>query len=110
MTYRLSELPLLLGCTFDEARAWVRALETREVVDRDARGARLVTPEQLERIAFARVIASNRAVSRVEAFRLVARLDAAFDALRWLEVSREVLGVAGLEARIAALESKAEEP
>lgn len=106
MTYRLSELPLLLGCTFDEARAWVRALETFEAVNRDARGARLVMPVQLERIAAARVIASNRQVSRAEAFRFVARLDAALECLRWLEVGREVLGVAALELRVAALESK----
>lgn len=104
MTYRLSELPLLLGCTFEEARAWVRALETGETVERDARRARLVTPAQLERIAAARMIASNRKVSRVAALHFVARLDAAFEALRWLEVSRGMLGVTALEARIAALE------
>lgn len=104
--YRISDLPLLLGCTFDEGRAWVRALETCETVGRDTRDARLVTPAQVERIAAARVIASSRTLSRVEAIGFVVRLDAALDALQWLETGREVLGLDTLEARVAALERR----
>jgi hypothetical protein len=104
MTYKLSELPLLLGCTFAEARAWVRTLEIFESIKRDFRGARLVSPNQLERIAAARVIASNRGVSRVKAIKFVARLDQALETLHKLDVIREALGVTALETRIIALE------
>jgi hypothetical protein len=104
MTYRLSELSLLLGCSFNDARAWVRALEASECVARDARNARLVTPAQLERIAAARVIASTREISRIEAIKFVGQLDRALETLQWLDASREVLGIAALETRVIALE------
>jgi hypothetical protein len=104
MTYTLSELPLLLGCTFAEARAWVRTLEIFESIERDFRGARLVSPDQLERIAAARVIASNRGISKVEAIKFVAHLDQALDTLQQLNVIRKALGVTALEARVTVLE------
>jgi hypothetical protein len=106
MTYKLSELPLLLGCTFAEARAWVRTLETFESIERDFRGARLVSPDQLERIVAARVIASNRRISRVKAIKLIAHLDQALETLHQLHVVREALGVTALEARVTVLEKK----
>jgi hypothetical protein len=104
MTYRLSELSLLLGCCFNDARAWVRALEASEPVARDARDARLVTAAQLERIAAARVIASTREISRMEAIKFVGQLDRAFETLQWLDASREIMGIAVLETRVIALE------
>jgi hypothetical protein len=104
MTYRLSELSVLLGCSFNDARAWVRALETFEPAARDARCARLVTLAQLERIAAARLIASTRDLSRVEAIKFVGQLDRALETLQWLDASREVLGITVLEARVIALE------
>jgi hypothetical protein len=106
MTYKLSELSLLLGCTFAEARAWVRTLELFEAVERDFRDARLVSPDQLERIVAARVIASNRGISRVEATKFVAHLEQAFEALHQLDVIREALGVTALEVRFTVLEKK----
>lgn len=104
MTYRLSELSLLLGCSFNEARAWVRALEVSDPVARDARDARLVSPAQLERIAAARIISSTREISRVKAIRFVAQLDQALETLHWLDATREILGIHALEIRIIALE------
>ena len=104
MTYRLSELSLLLGCRFNDARAWVRALEASEPVARDAQWARLVTPAQLERIAAARVIASTRQISRIEAIKFVGQLDRALETLHWLDATREVLSIHALETRIIALE------
>ena len=106
MTYRLSELSLLLGCGFNDARAWVRALETSEPVARDARCARLVTLAQLERIAAARLIASTRDLSRIEAIRFVGQLDRALETVQWLDAGREIMGVAALETRVIALEKK----
>jgi hypothetical protein len=106
MTYRLSELSLLLGCRFNDARAWVRALETSEPVARDVRCARLVTLAQLERIAAARLIASTRDLSRIEAIKFVGQLDRALETLQWLHATREVLGVAALDTRVIALEKK----
>ena len=106
MSYRISELTLLLGCTFNEARAWVRALEAVGAVDRDARGARLVTPTQLEHIAAARVIMSTRKISRAAAIRMVTQLDHALEALDRLDRQRDALGIAALEARVAALEQQ----
>ena len=108
VNHRLIELSLLLICPFDEARAWVRALEHLEPVTRDARGARTITTAQLERIAVARLVTANRGVSRVQALRFVARLGAAHDALAWLDSSRAVLGSTALEARVALLEAKSE--
>ena len=104
MTYRLSELSLLLGCSFNEARAWVRALETSEPVARDARNARLVTPAQLERIAAARVITSTREISKVKAIKLTDELDRALETRHWLDATREMLGIHALETRVIALE------
>jgi hypothetical protein len=104
MTYRLSELSLLLGCSFNAARAWVRALEASEPVARDARCARLVTPAQLERIAAARVIASTREISRIEAISFVFQLDRALETLHWLDATRKIMGIAALENRVIALE------
>jgi hypothetical protein len=97
---------LLLGCGFNDARAWVRALETFEPVARDARCARLVTLAQLERIAAARLIASTRDLSRIEAIKFVGQLDRALETLQWLDASREVMGVTALEARVTVLEKK----
>lgn len=108
MNHRLIELSLLLICPFDEARAWVRALERLEPMMRDARGARTVTTAQLERIGVARLVAANRQVSRVQALKFVSRLGAAHDALAWLDSSRAVLGLTALEARVALLEAKSE--
>jgi hypothetical protein len=105
MTYRLSELSLLLGCRFNDARAWVRALEASELVARDARDARLVTPVQLERIAAARVIASTREISRIEAIKFVGQLDRALETLHWLDATCEVLGIHALKTRVIALEN-----
>ena len=84
----------------------MRILEAFETVGRDARGARLVTPPQLERIAVARVIASTRGVSRVQAIRMVVQLNQALDALHWLNLHRDALGIATLEARVTALEQR----
>ncbi len=108
VNHRLIELSLLLICPFDEARAWVRALEHLEPVTRDARGARTVTTAQLERIAVARLVAANRHISRVQALKFVAQLGAAHDALTWLNSSRAILGLTALEARVALLEAKSE--
>ena len=106
MNHRLIELSLLLICPFDEARAWVRALERLESVARDARGARTVTSDQLERIAVARLVAANRRISRGQALAFVARLEATHQALAWLDSSRAVLGLTALEARVALLEAQ----
>ena len=107
MNYRLSEVALLLGFKFEEARAWVRVLETLEPVTRDERGARCVTQEQLEQIAAARVIASTRAISKRPALGLVRKHDASLEHLRALELLRSVLGLENLEQRLAKLEMKA---
>jgi hypothetical protein len=104
MTYRISDLSLLLGCSFNDARAWVRALEASEPVARDARCARLVTLAQLERIAAARLIASTRDLSRIEAVKFVGQLEPALETLHWLDATREVLGIHAIETRIIALE------
>ena len=104
MTYRLSELSLLLGCSFNEARAWVRAVEVSESVARDARASRLVSPAQLERIAAARITASTRAISRVKAIRFVAQLDQALETLLWLDATRKIMGIHVLETRVIAFE------
>ena len=106
MNHRLIELSLLLVCPFDEARAWVRALERLESVARDARGARTVTSDQLERIAVARLVAANRRISRGQALSFVRQLEPAHDALKWLDSSRTALGLTALEARVASLELK----
>ena len=105
MNYRLTELPLLLTCSFDEARAWVRALEQLEPVQRDAKGARTVTSSQLERIAVARLVAANRQISRGDALDFVAQLNATQDAIAYLESSRKSLGIMALEARVARIEA-----
>ena len=105
MNYRLTELPLLLTCSFDEARAWVRALEQLEPVERDAKGARTVTPSQLERIAVARLVAANRQMSRGNALDFVAQLNLTRDAIAYLESSRTSLGIMALEARVASIEA-----
>jgi hypothetical protein len=106
MHYRLTELPLLLLTTFDEARAWVRTLEHFETVQRGMNGARVVTLNQLERIAVARLIAANRGVPRPRALELASNLQRGVVAVQWLEAHREVLGISTLEARVAALESR----
>ena len=100
MNHRLIELSLLLVCPFDEARAWVRALERLESVARDARGARTVTSDQLERIAVARLVAANRRILRGQSLAFVRQLEPAHDALKWLDSSRTVLGIKNLEASL----------
>jgi hypothetical protein len=107
MNYRLSEVALLLGFKLEEARAWVRVLETLEPVTRDERGARCITPMQLEQIAAARVIASTRLISKRSALESVRRFDASLKNLRTFELLRSVLGLENLEQRLAKLEMKA---
>jgi hypothetical protein len=107
MNYRLSEVALLLGFKLEEARAWVRVFETLEPVIRDERGARCITPMQLEQIAAARVIASTRAISKRSALESVRRFDASLKNLRTFELLRSMLGLENLEQRLAKLEMKA---
>jgi hypothetical protein len=105
VNYTLNQLALLLVCPFDEARAWVRALELKQPILRDARGARTVTAVQLETIALARVVAAERGLSKPTALKAVGQLGRAQDALGLLEANRVSLGVVALERRVAALEA-----
>jgi hypothetical protein len=107
MNYLLSEVALLLGFKLEEARAWVRVLETLEPVTRDKRGARCITPVQLEQIAAARVIASTQLISKRSALKSVRRFDASLKNLRTFELLRSMLGLENLEQRLAKLEMKA---
>jgi hypothetical protein len=106
MTLSLSELARALLCNLDEVRAWVRLLEHFEIVERDARGKRILSQVQTDRIIAARILASSRAWSKRKSLESLLQLQTSVDANAQLGTVRQVLGLDRLEKRIQSLEQK----
>jgi hypothetical protein len=106
MTLSLSELARALLCNLDEVRAWVRLLEHFEIVERDARGKRILSEVQTDRIIAARILASSRAWSKRKSLESLLQLQTSVDANAQLGTVRQVLGLDRLEQRIQSLEQK----
>jgi hypothetical protein len=106
MTLSLSELARALLCNLDEVRAWVRLLEHFEIVERDARGKRILSEVQTDRIIAARILASSRAWSKRKSLESLLQLQTSVDANAQLGTVRQVLGLDRLEKRIQSLEQK----
>jgi hypothetical protein len=106
MTLSLSELARALLCSLDELRAWVRLLEHFEIVERDARGRRVLSQSQVDRIIAARILASSRGWSKRKSLEYLLQLETSVDANAQLGAVWQALGLDRLEQRILSLEQK----
>jgi hypothetical protein len=106
MTLSLSELARALLCSLDELRALVRILEQFETVERDARGKRILSQSQVDRIIAARILASSRGWSKRKSLESLRQLETSVEASTQLGTVRQALGLDRLETRIQSLEQK----
>ena len=106
MTLNLSELARALLCNLDEVRAWVRTLEHFETVERDARGKRILSQVQVDRIIAARILALSRGWSKRRSLELLLQLETSVEANALFGMVRQALGLDRLERRIQLLEQK----
>jgi hypothetical protein len=95
-----------LLCSLDELRAWVRLLEHFEIVERDARGRRVLSQSQVDRIIAARILASSRGWSKRKSLEYLLQLETSVDANAQLGAVWQALGLDRLEQRILSLEQK----
>ena len=106
MTLSLSELARALLCSLDEVRAWVRTLEHFETIERDARGKRILSQSQVDRIIATRILANSRGWSKRKSLELLLQLETSVEANEQLGTIRQALGLDRLEKRIQSLEQK----
>ena len=106
MTLSLSELARALLCSLDELRSWVRILEHFEIVERDARGKRILSQSQVDRIIAARILANSRGWSKRKSLEYLLQLETSVEKSVQLSTVRQVLGLDQLEKRIQSLEQK----
>ena len=106
MTLSLSELARALLCSLDEVRAWVRLLEMLETVERDARGRRVLSQSQVDRIIAARILASSHGWSKRKSLESLRQLETSVEGIAQLGAVRQAFGLTQLEKRILSLEQK----
>jgi hypothetical protein len=106
MTLSLSELARALLCSLDEVRVWVRILEHFEAVERDARGKRILSQSQADRIIAARILGTSRGWSKRKSLESLLQLETSVEANAQFGAVRQALGLDRLEKRIQSLEQK----